>query len=309
MRNPKEGPRGGRVPSPPHRELSPEQYAHPLCGLRVRVEDTTDRTGQPIEGIVLRVVPSSFGPLAILAEYGETAAWPASGCTPVDRYTLNGVETTLEEFLGANDELDPEDRDAVQALQPGEEIRFGGGAAPLSILRRELPGWPGPPRVEQPRPAPRRSHTHSPSTQDPMNANANDTVDAYDLPTGGELHRTAGGFWFAGDGTGAFVRLSDADIREMYRLSCATVLFEAPMNTSGDLIRVERQDETAYRILTSSPSLSPEWFRVETRPSWSSARAFVSRHTNGYACPDLAEPTGETLAEWRERTGEHGGRA
>ena len=125
-----------------------------------------------------------------------------------------------------------------------------------------------------------------------MNANATNTVDVHDLPGGGELHRTEGGFWFVGDGTGAFVRLTDADIRAMHRLSAATVLFEAPLNREGDLIRIEVHGPTEYRILTSSPSLSPEWFFVERRPSWSAARAFVSRYSRGYACPDLAEPHG-----------------
>jgi hypothetical protein len=140
-----------------------------------------------------------------------------------------------------------------------------------------------------------------------MRADASETIDIYDLPGGGELHRTRGGFWFVGDGSGAFAMLTDADIREMNRLSSARVLFEGPMNKEGELIRIETDGPTEYRILTNSPTLSPEWFRVETRESWSAARAFVSRYTNNYACPDLPEPTGETLAEWRTRTGENGG--
>jgi hypothetical protein len=132
-----------------HRDLYPAQYAHPLCGLRVRVENATDDAGAPLCGIVERVVTSRFGRLAILAEYGAEQAWLASACRPVDCFTLNGVEVTLAEFLADNLDLEPAEVEAVQALQPGEEMSFGGGAAPLFILRRELPGWPGRPRVEK----------------------------------------------------------------------------------------------------------------------------------------------------------------
>jgi hypothetical protein len=109
------------------------------------------------------------------------------------------------------------------------------------------------------------------------------------------------------DAQGMSVRLTDADVREMHRLSSTTVLFEGTLNAAGDLVRIETHGPDEYRILTNAPRLSPEWFRVETRPSWSSARAFVARYSAGYACPDLAEPTGETLNAWRERTGENGG--
>lgn len=128
---------------PTHREMYPEQYADPLCGLRVRVENATDEAGTPIRGTVVRVVPSRFGRLAILAEYGAEQAWPAADCTPVDCYTLDGVEVTLAEFLEANPDLEPEEVQAIHDLQPGQEIAFGGGATALSILRRERPGWPG----------------------------------------------------------------------------------------------------------------------------------------------------------------------
>jgi hypothetical protein len=48
-----------------HRELYPEQYAHPLCGRKV--------TAAGVAGVVDRVVPSRFGPLAILVGDGKTA--------------------------------------------------------------------------------------------------------------------------------------------------------------------------------------------------------------------------------------------
>jgi hypothetical protein len=126
---------------PSHRDLYPAQYADPLCGLRVRVANSSDDSGKPVEGIVERVVPSRFGPLAILAEYGAARAWPAADCKPVECYTLDGVEVGLAEFLDANPDLDPEEERAVRALQPGEEMYFGGGAAAVFVLRRELPGW------------------------------------------------------------------------------------------------------------------------------------------------------------------------
>jgi hypothetical protein len=134
---------------PGHRDRYPAQYTHPLCGLRVRVENATDDAGAPVCGIVERVVPSQFGQLAILAEYGTDQTWLASACRPVDCYTLNGVEVTLAEFLAENPDLEPEEAQAVRGLNPGEEMSFGGGASGLFILRRELPGWPGRPRVEK----------------------------------------------------------------------------------------------------------------------------------------------------------------
>ena len=54
-----------------HRQMYPEQYAHPLCGRRVLVTPI----GQPeYEGTVKRVVPSRFGPIAMLD--GEIGGWP-----------------------------------------------------------------------------------------------------------------------------------------------------------------------------------------------------------------------------------------
>lgn len=48
---------------------------------------------------------------------------------------------------------------------------------------------------------------------------ANDTHEIHDLPDGSEAHRTHGRFWFVGDGSGSFVRLTDAAARELARLS------------------------------------------------------------------------------------------
>ena len=128
---------------PSHRDLYPDQYVDPLCGLRVRVANATDDGGKPVEGTVERVVSSRFGALAILAEYGAARAWPTGDCTPVDCYTLDGKRVELAEFLDANPDLDPDEVHAVRSLEPGDEMCFGGGAAALFVLRREFPGWTG----------------------------------------------------------------------------------------------------------------------------------------------------------------------
>ena len=94
-----------------------------------------------MEGTVERVVPSRFGPLAILAEYGPERAWPTRDCTPVDCYTLDGKPVELAEFLDANPDLDPDEVHAIRSLEPGDEMCFGGGAAAIFVLRHELPGW------------------------------------------------------------------------------------------------------------------------------------------------------------------------
>ena len=140
-----------------------------------------------------------------------------------------------------------------------------------------------------------------------MSAHASATTHRHSLPGGPELHRTQGGFWRLTDAQGSSILLTDADVREMHRLSSTIVLHEGTLNAEGDLIRIEGHGKDDYRVLTNAPLLSPEWFRVETRPSWSSARAFVARYSGGFACPDLAEPSDETLHAWRARTGENGG--
>ena len=139
---------GNDSPQPPanptHRDLYPEQYTDPLCGLRVTVDGAVDASGHPVEGTVERVVTTWFGRLAVLVEHGPSTAWAADRCRPVDRYTLNGTVVSLDAFMEANEDLEPEEIEAVRNLQPGEEVHFGGGAAARFILRREHPGWSGP---------------------------------------------------------------------------------------------------------------------------------------------------------------------
>jgi hypothetical protein len=59
-----------------HRELYPGQYEHPLCGRLVAVV-TAGR--ERARGVVERVVPSRFGPLALL-QGGPATAWPVAAC-------------------------------------------------------------------------------------------------------------------------------------------------------------------------------------------------------------------------------------
>jgi hypothetical protein len=47
----------------------------------------------------------------------------------------------------------------------------------------------------------------------------NDTRDVFDLDDTHEAHRTYGGFWYVTNGNGHFVPLSDAAVRELYRLT------------------------------------------------------------------------------------------
>lgn len=56
-------------PDDEHRKAYPDQYSHHLCGKKVKV------MRQDIEGTVYRVVPSRFGPLAILKEHGSETSW------------------------------------------------------------------------------------------------------------------------------------------------------------------------------------------------------------------------------------------
>lgn len=52
-------------------------------------------------------------------------------------YTLGGEEVDLEQFLAVNAEgLSEEQVKQARALKPGEQMNFGGGAAPLVTLRR-----------------------------------------------------------------------------------------------------------------------------------------------------------------------------
>lgn len=47
------------------------------------------------------------------------------------------VQCTLAEFLAANEEgIGDDERECVKALQPGEQLTLGGGAAPLVIVTR-----------------------------------------------------------------------------------------------------------------------------------------------------------------------------
>lgn len=65
------------IQSNSHQEAFPEQYNHKMCGKKVRVM----RQGEPgasgnaptqsISGIVLRVVPSRFGELALISGAGK----------------------------------------------------------------------------------------------------------------------------------------------------------------------------------------------------------------------------------------------
>jgi hypothetical protein len=98
-------------------------------------------------------------------------------------------------------------------------------------------------------------------------------------------------------------------LTELGRGGQGRVLFEGHSTRDGGLIRIECHGPDDYRILTSEPAAPGVFTPLERRSTWSSARAFVTRHTGGYACPDLAEPNGESLAAWRARTGEHGGLA
>ena len=65
------------IQSNSHRETFPEQYNHKMCGKRVRVKMQGDlgssgnAAKKPIEGIVLRVVPSRFGELALVSGAGK----------------------------------------------------------------------------------------------------------------------------------------------------------------------------------------------------------------------------------------------
>ena len=70
------------------------------------------------------------------------------------RYFLDGEVLDLEAFLRGN-EFEEQDVAEIRSLAPGQEMRLGGGAAPLFVLRRgseevwadifgsgyEVPGW------------------------------------------------------------------------------------------------------------------------------------------------------------------------
>lgn len=52
------------------------------------------------------------------------------------RYELDGEYTTLSEFFAAN-QFEPDHQAEILAkLKAGEEVRFGGGAMPITVLRR-----------------------------------------------------------------------------------------------------------------------------------------------------------------------------
>jgi hypothetical protein len=62
-----------------HRELYPNQYTHPMVGKVVKVR--TNQGGKA-DGTVERVVPSRFGPLAILED--QEVAWSIRDCEVID---------------------------------------------------------------------------------------------------------------------------------------------------------------------------------------------------------------------------------
>lgn len=56
----------------------------------------------------------------------------------IRRFTLDGEPVELAAFLSRNVEtLYPEDVAEIRAMIPGDEIRFGGGAWGLFVLRCE----------------------------------------------------------------------------------------------------------------------------------------------------------------------------
>lgn len=65
------------IQSNSHKDEFPEQYNHPMCGkrVRVRIQGEAGASGnaakKSIEGVVLRVVPSRFGELALVSGSGK----------------------------------------------------------------------------------------------------------------------------------------------------------------------------------------------------------------------------------------------
>lgn len=62
-----------------HKRRYPEQYSHPLCGKRVRVETHAGVQG---EGVVERVVNSRFGQLASVPDISTEVWWRVQDCKP-----------------------------------------------------------------------------------------------------------------------------------------------------------------------------------------------------------------------------------
>lgn len=62
-----------------HRRLYPDQYNHPLVGKRVSFL----LAGKPATGVVLRVLPSRFGPLASIDTLPSNEAVALSALTEV----------------------------------------------------------------------------------------------------------------------------------------------------------------------------------------------------------------------------------
>lgn len=50
-------------------------------------------------------------------------------------FTLDGEPLDLADFVVVND-LEPEQVNAIGAMEPGDEMTFGGGAGALFVLRR-----------------------------------------------------------------------------------------------------------------------------------------------------------------------------
>jgi hypothetical protein len=64
-----------------HRDCYPEQYSHPIVGKRVSLPGILVH-GLPARGVVERVVPTRFGPLAIL-DSNPHAAYLLSECREI----------------------------------------------------------------------------------------------------------------------------------------------------------------------------------------------------------------------------------
>ncbi len=107
--------------------------------------DLVDTEGEPVELVALR-----FPGLALLTaalESGEPPVAPSRHAEQQHgdprRFSLQvegasgaPAAVDLDGFL-ADNELAPEEVAQIQALQPGESVNLGGGAAPIFTLKRE----------------------------------------------------------------------------------------------------------------------------------------------------------------------------
>jgi hypothetical protein len=76
---------------------------------------------------------SARGPIAISKAHREIERLKALLATG---YTLDGAAVDPEEFISDN-ELAGQAAADIRAMTPGESRAFGGGAAPIFVLRRE----------------------------------------------------------------------------------------------------------------------------------------------------------------------------